>query len=182
MKIADKAVIQLSVGFSILFAAFNACNSLISKIYDDLHLSNLGQINTFTMYLCFAFSNLFATKMSSMFKHPKYVVLAGSILYATYYIGGIFTGLCNTSWFGWRDQGICGEFSLKAINIFFSVVIGVLGGTLLWNGQYAFIVWFSKKSERGRHFGMFYGIAQFSNIIGNGINAVYYSVDGAETF
>jgi hypothetical protein len=65
MKKADKAVIQLSLGFSIVFAAFNACSTLISKIYDDLHLSNLGQINTFTIYLCFAFTSIFATKMSS---------------------------------------------------------------------------------------------------------------------
>ena len=83
------------------------------------------------------------------------------MFYATYYIGGIFTGLCNTSWFGWKNDAICGELPLKIINIFFSALIGGLGGNLIFSGQYSYIVWFSKRSERGKYFGLFFNISRF---------------------
>lgn len=174
--------ILLSIGFWVSFSAFNGCSALISKIYDDMDLKGLGQINTFCIYLTLAFGNIFVSKIVACFKHPKHIIQVGALIFSTYYLAGMMTSLCTVDGYAGKGTLLCETGFLKAMNIFVSCLIGLAGATLVWSGQYAYIVFLSNSSNRGKYFGTFYSFLGFTQTLGNGFNAVYYQFNNAGSF
>lgn len=56
----------LAIYFLILYTSFSGGESLMSEIYDDNKYKNLGQLNTFTLYIVFSLANPLGERLLSL--------------------------------------------------------------------------------------------------------------------
>jgi DMSO/TMAO reductase YedYZ heme-binding membrane subunit len=71
----------LSLGFLILFTAFNTCQNFATKVLEDDGFGNLGFANLAVLYLVFAFSSFFASAVVSKVNRINVALSLGAFCY-----------------------------------------------------------------------------------------------------
>lgn len=76
----------LSVGFLLLFTAFNTCQNLAAKILDDLGFGNLGFINLAAIYLTFSICSFFSTAIVNKMNRLSLSLSVGGLCYTLWIV------------------------------------------------------------------------------------------------
>lgn len=74
----------MSVGFLLLFTAFNTCGNLITKILNEDHLGNLGFLAIMVLYVFFAGSSFFSTAIVNKINRTGLAMSIGASGYALF--------------------------------------------------------------------------------------------------
>ncbi|KAJ3439677.1 et translation product-related [Anaeramoeba flamelloides] len=138
-------VLQMGVGFSIVFSAFNSTQNLMTRIHGSYGYRSLA-----ILYSVFGFSNLFIPPVIIKIG-AKISMVLGAIFYVLYIVSNI-----------------------KFVPFFYYLASGFLGlgGSLIWGGNGAYIVQVSEKHQLGLVSGVFWGMFQCNQIIGNLLAAI----------
>jgi hypothetical protein len=76
----------------ILITSYGSLQSMISKLFLDLGLKNLGEVSLLTVYFCFAFFALFSSFINSKYS-VRVVLTAASSCYCLFNIAGFIVSL-----------------------------------------------------------------------------------------
>jgi MFS family permease len=130
----------LGVLFCLLFSAFNATQNLQSTVNEEI-----GNVSLSVLYIVFAFSNFFAPSIV-MKIGEKWSIILGSLAYVLYIAANIHPML--------------------ATHIIAGALNG-LGAAIIWTAQGSYLIKCSSEETVGAFSGIFFGIFQFNQIIGN---------------
>jgi len=67
----------------IMFTSFNSLQNIVSKLYEEYHYANLGQVAIIGIYLTFAICTLFTSYIIKSFGY-KTVMFVSSLGYAIF--------------------------------------------------------------------------------------------------
>ncbi|KAJ3433075.1 et translation product-related [Anaeramoeba flamelloides] len=145
LRVTLLRVLQMGLGFSIVFSSFNSTQNLMTRIHGSYGYRSLA-----LLYSVFGFSNLFIPPVVIKIG-AKLSMVIGAIFYVLYIISNI--------WF---------------VPFFYYLASGLLGlgASLLWSGNGAYIVQVSEKEQLGLVSGVFWGMFQCNQIFGNLLAAI----------
>ena len=168
------AVRNMAIIYFLNFTCIGGASVLVSYIYDQIGLVNLGQTNQFLIYLGFFISTFFARNLLSLFKEIRTCLFVGFLFYGFIILASIGTYACYSLK---PDTDLCSVGILRFANYITNFNLGLLGATFVWSGQYEFIDRISLKEEKSEMFSIFFSLLQFNGIIANLINILFYSFE-----
>lgn len=134
-------VLILSIGFMLLFTGFNTLQNYVTSLLPG----NLGNESLGVLYAAVAMSLLVCPYVVSRLKHRKTMVLGG-VLFVVYMVTLVKV--------------------YRPVVLVASVVIG-FGAAILWVAQGSYLMACSPDGAKGRNAGIFWGIFQLCNVVGN---------------
>lgn len=144
--------LRLSIFFFLLFTPFSSFMSILTHIYEQAHLAQIGPATLASNYVAFITSTLLAPTLSISLKKQ---LLMGGVAYTLNYASGIFVPLVDHSWAKFLIT--CGA----------SFVAGLSAGPL-WVSQGRYIHIACVKSnelyKKGQMYGLFTLLYCFSNV------------------
>lgn len=153
MEPATKLIILVSIHFFILFTAFNAFQTILTKIYEEEGDRSLGPFTFALNYATFLITNFFVSKVPYS---EKWQITFATLTYAFNYSTGFFMAGKPTY--------------VKYLFAAVGAIVNGIGGSFLWTsiGSYIHKVchFYNKISEKGHYFGLFNSIFCSSTILG----------------
>ncbi|KJE89418.1 hypothetical protein CAOG_00889 [Capsaspora owczarzaki ATCC 30864] len=134
-------VLWLSISFFVLFSAYNTLQNYVTSLLPG----NLGNVSLAVLYCTVAASVFSAPFIVARFGERKTMVF-GAACYVVFMISLIEI--------------------VYGVVVFCSMIIG-FGAGILWVAEGSYLTKNSLDSERGRNSGMFWGIFQLCNVLGN---------------
>lgn len=153
MHPATKQVVSVSIHFMILFTAFNAFQTIVTKIHEDQGDRGLGPYTFAITYFVFLISNLFVSRVKYS---EKWQIVFASLTYVFNYLTGFFM----------EGQTPFVKYAFATAG---SVANGI-GASFLWTsiGSYIHKVCHihNKMEQKGHYFGLFNTIFCISTVLG----------------
>lgn len=144
----------VSIHFMILFTAFNAFQTIVTKIHEEEGDHTLGPFRFALNYFTFMIANLFVSKVKYS---QKWQITLSTLTYVFQYLTGFF--ISGTS------------IEVKFIMAGLGAVVNGIGASFLWTsiGSYIHKVchFYEKTQMKGHYYGMFNIIFCFSTILGS---------------
>ncbi|KAI6232033.1 UNC93-like protein MFSD11 [Aphelenchoides besseyi] len=142
-------VIQLGIGFFLIFFSFNAAASIQEIVLDSFAERSVvrkhaGYNSLAIIYAVFAIANLFSAPIIHNLG-SRYSMTLGAFSYATFHAGFFF---------------------LNEPYLYLSSALVGLGAAALWNGEGAYLANNSDEETASRHSGIFWAILQSCQISG----------------
>ncbi|ELP93231.1 hypothetical protein EIN_055860 [Entamoeba invadens IP1] len=134
-------IIFVSVGFLVIFVAFNTTENFMTSLY-----GNYGMISLCSIYLSFAVCGLFVPLIIRRIGE-KWTLVIGGICIVPFLTMNIFANVY--------------------LLIVMSLFVG-FGQSVLWCAQGSLLTRCSKPEKRGRNSGIFFFIYQLNQSVGNG--------------
>ncbi|CDW86465.1 major facilitator superfamily protein [Stylonychia lemnae] len=165
---------QCSIGFLVLFIAFNTCQNLSAQVLQNLGFEDLGNYSLGTVYLVLGFTSMIS---SAVLKRLGYKI--------TMVIGG----MCNAIWVlsylfpvfkqKYPDQRNLLIFSDGFIYfiVLFSAFINGVGAAILWTALGMYISDCSTEAKKGFYFSYFWTFYMSSQVVGNLVGAYVIGQD-----
>lgn len=154
MNPAAKEIVLVSVHFMILFTAFNAFQTIVTKINEDEGDYSLGPFRFAVNYFAFMLANLFAPKVRYS---EKWQITLSTLTYVFHYLTGFFVSGTSTPV----------KLALAALG----ATVNGIGASFLWTsvGTYIHKVCHAhdKIKMKGHYFGLFNTIFCLSSILGS---------------
>ena len=160
----------MSVGFLLLFTAFNTCGNLITKILIDDHLGNLGFLAIMVLYVFFAGSSFFSTAIVNKIGRSGRAMSIGASGYA------LFTACFLLPCFYVKrvvanggvvpDTGFLSKTSISILYFLTSACCGI-GAGILWTAQGSWVNRAACESNKGFYNSFAWALFMTSNIIGS---------------
>lgn len=152
--------------FMLLLSAFNTSQNMISEIYSQkLSLSYLGNLSMIVIYLVFGVANVFVSKILEFFSY-KIAMFVSTWGYILFLLCGALTCSCESH----LTLFYCTEGTIVSINLICAAVIGFTAA-ILWVAATGYVSALSGEDSRAKFFGIFWALAQSSQITGNGLSA-----------
>lgn len=153
MEPATKLVIMVSIHFMILFTAFTAFQTIVTRIHEEEGDRSLGPFIFAVNYFAFVISNLFVSRVRFS---EKWQITLATLTYAFNYMTG---------------------FLISGTPVYVKYMVAALGATVngfgasfLWTGLGSYIHQVchlhNKVSEKGHYYGLFQTIYCFSSVLG----------------
>jgi MFS family permease len=146
--------VRLGIFFALLFTGYLSFQNVITQLYEQLDMPNLGKMSIFSIYAALMISGLFAPFIAKRVNY-KTLLVTSSILYTLNFSSGIVLHYTNST-------------TLITIIVEVLAVSGGFGGGILWVSQAGYIHYICEKNnmqhKKGYYFGVFYGVYSVSNI------------------
>lgn len=153
MEPATKLVVLVAIHFTILFTAFTAFQTIITKLHEDEGDRSLGPFRFAINYSTFMIGNLFVSRVKYS---EKWQITFATLAYAFHYLTGFF--ISGTSIY------------VKYITSILGAGVNGVGASFLWVavGSYIHKVChkYNKLENKGHYFGIFNTIFCISNVLG----------------
>ena len=167
-------VILISALFAAVFSPFNGIQNFLHEIMKEYGYNNLGLLALGIFYISFGVGGLFTTQFSTSCDY-KYTFLL-SILPMSLFFGSLwFSITCDK-----LNDSLCSPSTIYLIVFGCSVVAG-FGTSLLWITKSIYVTDSSTPLNKGKMFGIFYAIAQWTQLTGIVMTAIIFYVYGADT-
>lgn len=168
MDPATKEVVLVSIHFMILFTAFNAFQTIVTRINEEEGDYSLGPFRFAVNYFVFMIANLFAPAVKYS---EKWQITLSTLTYVFHYLTGFFV----------EGTSIYVKFTMAALG----ATVNGIGASFLWTsvGSYIHKICHAhnKVPLKGHYFGLFNTIFCMSTILGSivvtfGLSLFSYSV------
>jgi MFS family permease len=164
----------LSLGFMLLFTAFNTCQNFASKILDDDGFGNLGFINLACIYLAFAICSFFSAAIVNKINKLSVSLSLGAFCYTFWIVCFLLPCFYHKKMEDHVKEEdlpwILKPNLIKAMLIVTSILVG-LGAGILWVSQGNYLSECATDEKKGFFNGYFWAFFMSAMIIGNLIGA-----------
>ncbi len=161
--------ITCSVGFFLLFCAFNSAANLSAKMLKEDGLGSLGFVNLAVLYCIFGLTSFFSAPIVNKVGTRFSLVLGGFC-----YFFWVLCFLCPAYYHKYKDD----EPSIFLLNVnfiwfieIFAAAVNGFGAGILWVAQGKYIADCANSSNKGLYFGFFWAIFMMSQVVGNLVGA-----------
>lgn len=127
----------LSVGYMLLFTAFNTCQNLSGKIMKDNGFDNLGYYSLALLYFCFSICSFFATAIVNKIANIKLSLAIGALCYSFWVLCFILPSF-YAQFTADNDDRINSWYMSRGLITFltlFTASINGAGAGILWTAQ-----------------------------------------------
>ena len=139
----------------IMFTSFNSLQSIVSKLYEDYHYTNLGQTAILFLYFAFGIFTVFSSYIIKALGYKKSMFLS-SLGYAIFEATGIV---------------VASEVNIPTVLVWIIVIIGAvlcgISASILWVAQAGYTNATASENRKSELFGLFWGLMMSSQIFGN---------------
>ena len=159
-------VTVMSLGFCLLFIAFNTCQNLSSQVLKEDGFNNLGFTSLAVLYLVFSVASFFSTAIVNKIGYVQVALSSGSFCY-TFWI------LCFLlpSYYSEADDKDNLPFILNRniieVMLIATAAINGAGAGILWVAEGKFISLCACDENKGFYNGFFWAVFQSSQVFGN---------------
>ena len=150
----------------------SASGGLTGFLFDSIGFYNLNQKISLLIYFSYSVSSFFAKQILGIFKNHKYGLMLGFGINGLQIVGTLITYVC---YLNQSSTGVCNYTFLKAMNMLIGVAVGALACVFLWTGNFTIIDFISLPKEKSVHYSLYFMALQFTGVVGNGLNIVFYS-------
>ena len=153
----------ISIGFTLLFIAFNSAANLSAQTMSNLGYGGLGFYTMAVLYLVFAFTSFFSTAIVNKIG-TKASLIFGGLCYFFWvfcFLAPAFSDEKKGSAFFLFNKGFIYFLSL------FSAAVNGLGAGILWVAQGKYVAECASDENKGFFFSFFWAFFMASQIIGN---------------
>ena len=172
-------LINLGVGFQLLYTVFKTAHNLAPQVLDDLGFGNMGFYSLAVVYMMFSLGSLIAASIVNMLGE-RFSIVSGSITYALY--NGSFILASAPSQFPEKaDSWYMQENFITFVILFCSATCG-LGASVIWVSQGRYISRIANDSNKGLYNSVFWSFYASAMLIGTLFGALVLKNTNSFTF